>query len=284
MNGGNKKNDIGAEIERVFLAGSRKNDPLAKRSLERFRARIADANPPIEIVRAIIADDARVAAFIEETRQGLDAKKKNRRGKIVGDRVEIDHQAKAAIPLLVANSEKTLADIERMHAQLTSLLGAVQDEQGKMAATAADLKQTSAQIVTHTAEMKAVSDQTKIDVPKILAQATAANGKLELWPTLRTAIITAGVLAPFTIGTSVLGNKLTTWLETGHWSSPPPGASPPPLPPPTVNLDNRQYWIVLPPPEFDRPFVIPHEPSPHRRPHRLVTTHPKVRAHTKAPR
>jgi len=286
----NKRDDIDAEIDRVFLTGNRIADPAAVKSAERLRAKLKKAKPSTDAVRQFLADDSLVSAFIEETRQDIDATIEKRHAKVVGRRLDSDYQAKAAIPLLLANSEKTLADIERMHAQLTSLLSAVQDEQAKMAATAADLKQTSAQIVAHTAEMKAVSDQTKIDVPKILAEATAANGKLELWPTLRTAIITACVLTPFTIGTSIFGNELTpavdrvlSWMF--GWKSAPPT-------PPTVNLDTRQYWIVMPsqdkapafPRVFDRAFIIPQEASPHHRPHRVVITHPKVRAHKKTPR
>jgi hypothetical protein len=290
MNEDNNKDDIDAEIDKIFQAESRSYDPAARLSGDRLKAQIRNKRVSFATVRKILADDTKISILIEKTRQDIDAAGQKRRAKSTKLRVEDNILAHAAIPLLLSNSEKTLADIERMHSQLISLLGAVQDEQTKMATAAADLTQTSAQIVAHTAEMKAVSDQTKIDVPKILAEATAANGKLELWPTLRTAIITASVLTPFTLGTSILGNKLTTWLETGHWSPPPAAASPPPQPPPTVNLDNRQYWIVLPsqessavPRDFDRPFIIPQKATPHPRPHRTVT-HTKVRAHTKAPR
>lgn len=267
MDEANKKDKIDSEIERVFLTGDRKDDPAAERSIERFKERVGAANLSSDAVQAILINDDQVSAFIEETRRGI---------AVAGADPEIAAATRGAI------------DRDLGQAILTSQ-AEMRAEMAEIRAVTMDLKAATDKTVAATVEIKAASETIHTEVKKAVRALTVGAA-------LRTAVY----LTPFTLVSSVAGNEVTptvnSVLHTAlywalGWKDAPTVPSTQPAPP-TVNLDNRQYWIVLPPRdeaaalghESDRPFIIPHESPPHRRPHRVVITHPKVRAHTKAPR
>ena len=281
MNEYNISKDLESEILKAFRSGNGRISAAAQILINQFKAQISSSRLTPAEARQILADTKLVSALKEKTRQDIAAAKERSRSAKAAFHAADKREVQAVIPQLLANSEQTLADIGRMHGQLTALLSAVQDEQAKVTASTAELKATADQIVAHTAatvaataEMKLVSDQAKIDVPRILEEAMATNGKLRLWPTLRTAAITAGFLTPFTLGFSVVGNKLTNWWDTGHWRAELP-ATPLPQQPQIVIYDQRQNWIIMLPPNpkpvlpfpSGKPFIITPAAILHQRPY-----------------
>jgi hypothetical protein len=108
----------------------------------------------------------------------------------------------------------------------------------------AELKDATETTVAATAELKAASKEIHAEVKK------AVRGL-----TVRAAWRTALLLTPLTMVSSVAGNRLTSFWDTGHWNT--AAASTPPAPPQTMILDNRKFWLVLPPSP-----ALPSSPSP----------------------
>lgn len=245
MDEDNKRDDIDAEIEKVFQAGNRKDDPATKLSIDRLKAQIQAGRISPAAVRDILADDVKVSILIEKTRDDLEQIRGSPRATPTPASVPPSPIDNTLASALLAGQAEMRAELAEMRAVIT------------------ELKAAAHTTIAATVELKAVSDAMNLDLAKTLKEAAAVNQKMRLRPTIQTAAITALFLAPVSVLISHYGEKALGFVGTWHWGHSQQAA--PSLPPPTVARNGKQYWVATSPQDNapptprrnDEPLQIP---------------------------
>lgn len=223
--------ELDEEIQRVFQAGKRENDPAARLSADRFKAQVASGRLSSDAALGILRDDAKVSLLIEETRQDLAG-------------IE---SAPRATPT-PASAPPSLIDKDLASAILTGQTQ-MRAELAELRAVTEELRAATQNTVAATADLKAASEDIRTEVKKAVRALT-----------LGAAFRTAVYLTPFTLVSSVAGNEVTPGVNAMfHWAysqavgreaatavvSAPPRTL-------TVIIDHQEYRVVLPPPDGAR--------------------------------